>query len=158
MKKVSHSSDACSLAKSMEILGEWWTLPILQEALLGTKKFNDFYNNLGIAKNILSVRLNKLVAEGLMEKKIVKPNSKRYNYLLTQKGLSTATIIIALIQWCDKWILSPDEIPMILKDKSTNKKISNLKLQNQSGEEINIWDIITTPGPGATKEINYRFK
>ena len=50
MKKVSHSSDACSLAKSMEILGEWWTLPILQEALLGTKKFNDFYNNLGIAK------------------------------------------------------------------------------------------------------------
>jgi len=158
MKKVVHQSEACSLAKSMEILGEWWTLPILQEALLGTKKFNDFYNHLGIAKNILTVRLNKLIKEGLMEKKIISPNSKRSYYLLTQKGVSTATIIIALIQWCDKWILSPDQIPMLLKDKSTNKKISSLKLQNENGDEINIWDIITTPGPGATKKIDYRFK
>ena len=158
MKKITHQSASCSLAKSMEVLGEWWTLPILQEALLGTKKFNEFYNHLGIAKNILTVRLNKLIDEGLMEKKVVNANSKRSYYLLTQKGLSTATIIIALIQWSDKWILTPDKIPMVLKDKSTNKKISNLKLENESGEEINIWDIITTPGPGATKEIDYRFK
>ena len=93
-----------------------------------------------------------------MEKKAINPNSKRSYYLLTQKGLSTATIIIALIQWCDKWILSPGEIPMILKDRLTNKKIPNLKIQNESGDEINIWDIITTPGPGATKSIDYRFK
>ena len=158
MKKVSYSSKPCSLAKSLEILGEWWTLPILQEALLGTQKFNDFYNQLGIAKNILSIRLNKLVEEGLMEKKIVTPKGRRTQYILTQKGLSTATIIISLIQWCDKWILSPEEIPMILKDKATNKKISKLKLENESGEMINIWDIVTTPGPGATEEVKYRFR
>lgn len=158
MKKVNNSSKPCSLAKSLDILGEWWTLPILQEALLGTNKFNEFYEHLGIAKNILTIRLNKLVNEGILEKKLVAPYGKRTQYVLTQKGLSTATIIIALIQWCDKWVLSADEIPMELRDKSTKQKISKIKLEIENGRKVNIWDIITTPGPGATEEIRYRFK
>ena len=157
MKHVNFSNKNCSLARSLEVLGEWWTLSILQEALFGTKRFGDFQKNLGIAKNILSVRLDHLVSNGLLKKDLINHQVRRPQYKLTEKGRSVATIIVSLIQWGDKWISSSQGPPIILNDIKTGKQIVPISLKSSVGDTVNIMDISIEAGPGSSKETKSRF-
>ena len=157
MKHISFSSKNCSLAKSLDLLGEWWTLTILQEALFGTKRFNDFQKNLGIAKNILSTRLEHLVSHDFLKKEIKNSINKRPQYKLTDKGKSVATIIVTLIQWGDEWTNQEDGAPIILKDINTKEHIAKINISSKSGTKLEVSDLLVQSGPGANEKTKKRF-
>lgn len=157
MKHVSFSKKNCSLAKSLDLLGEWWTLTILQEALFGTKRFIDFQKNLGIAKNILSSRLDHLVSNGFLIKDIKSATNKRPQYKLTDKGKSVGTVIVTMIQWGDKWINQPEGAPIILKDRNSKDPIAQINISSIKGNKLEITDLLVQPGPGANEETKERF-
>src|SRR3954454_710700 len=91
----------CSIARGMEILGERWTFLILREAFYGVRRFSDMQRNLGIARNILSTRLQNLVSAGIFERRLYQEEPERYEYRLTQAGRDLYPAIVTLMRWGD---------------------------------------------------------
>jgi DNA-binding HxlR family transcriptional regulator len=97
----------CPVARTLDVVGEWWTLLIVRDALLGARRFDEFKRT-GIADNILSARLKRLVDEGLFERRRYQERPHRYEYVLTEKGRALATVIAALRSWGREWTTGPD--------------------------------------------------
>ncbi|HAJ43341.1 MAG TPA: transcriptional regulator, partial [Alcanivorax sp.] len=93
----------CSVARALNDVGDWWSLLVVKEAMLGTRRFVDFQQNLGIARNILCDRLARLLENGVLIKQDVGEHGTRYEYRLTDKGRDLFTVITALRQWSDRW-------------------------------------------------------
>jgi DNA-binding HxlR family transcriptional regulator len=103
--RFRYSTENCSIHATLEIVGEKWTLLVLREAFFGVRRFADFHAGLGCARNILSTRLKTLVDEGILAREPYRePGSRRrYEYRLTEKGLDLFPVLIALMQWGDRW-------------------------------------------------------
>ncbi len=97
----------CPIARTLEIVGEWWTLLIIRDALMGARRFEEFKTT-GIADNILTSRLKKLVEQGLLERRLYQERPARYEYLLTEKGHALAPIVLALRSWGRQWTEGAD--------------------------------------------------
>src|SRR5687768_15499171 len=93
----------CSVARSLEVLGDWWTLLVVREAFIGTRRFSDFQERLGISKNVLTQRLVHLVDWGVLERVDVGEHGAHYEYVLTPMGKDLAVVMTALRQWGDRW-------------------------------------------------------
>jgi DNA-binding HxlR family transcriptional regulator len=108
-ERLRYSTENCSIRRSLDILGEKWTLLVLREAFYGVRRFADFHQTLGCARNILSARLRTLVDEDiLVAVPYREPGSRRrYEYRLTQKGLELFPVLVALMQWGDRWTADP---------------------------------------------------
>src|SRR3954471_9841647 len=102
-----YDDQVCSIARSLEIVGERWTLLVLREAFLGTRRFDDFQRSLGIARNVLTERLARLVDEGVLEGRRYQERPERYEYRLTEKGIELWPVMVHLLQWGDHHY--PDE-------------------------------------------------
>src|SRR5947209_19197823 len=89
----------CSIARTLEIVGEWWTLLILRDAFLGLSRFEEFQDSLGIARNVLTKRLATLVQEGIMERQRYQEHPERFEYRLTQAGRDLFAVVVSLLQW-----------------------------------------------------------
>lgn len=113
MKRAKLARDESSVARSLAQLGEWWTLLIINEALLGTSRFDQFQRRLGTARNILSARLSRLVEAGILERSPYQDRPQRFEYRLTTKGDDLFPLLVALRQWGDKWVRE-DEPPLAL--------------------------------------------
>ncbi len=98
----------CPVARTLDAIGEWWTLLIVRDALLGARRFEDFKAS-GIADNILSARLKKLVEEGIFERRLYQARSERHEYLLTEKGRGLALVIAAMRSWGREWTSGSDQ-------------------------------------------------
>ena len=92
----------CSIARALEVVGERWTLLILRESFLGTSRFDDFHHRLGIARNVLQTRLERLVEEGVLERLPYQERPARYEYRLTREGGDLLPVLVALLQWGDR--------------------------------------------------------
>lgn len=99
MKRTSFARDECPVARSLEVVGDWWSLLIVRDALTGKKRFGEFQKSLGVAKNILTARLKKLVADRVMELVPASDGSAFQEYALTRKGRALLPVIVALGQW-----------------------------------------------------------
>lgn len=97
----------CPVARTLDVIGEWWTLLIVRDALLGARRFDDFRQT-GIADNILSARLKGLVEEGIFERRAYQAHPVRYEYLLTPKGRELVLVVVALRTWGRKWTKGKD--------------------------------------------------
>ncbi len=95
--------EACSVASTLEVIGERWTMHILRESFLGVRRFEDFRRNIGVARNILTDRLNMLVAEGILRRELYNEHPPRYEYRLTRKGIDLHGILIELMKWGNRW-------------------------------------------------------
>jgi DNA-binding HxlR family transcriptional regulator len=135
----------CSLAKSLDIVGDWWTLLILRDAFMGSSRFSEFEISLGIAKNILASRLAHLVDAGLLDRL---GSTTRPHYELTDKARDLLPAMLALMQWGDRWT-SNRKPPMRAINKS-GEEIAPLKLRDSGGKLVNPSDVRFVPGPGAT--------
>jgi DNA-binding HxlR family transcriptional regulator len=93
----------CSIARALDVVGEWWTLLVVREAFRGVRRFDGFSERLGIAPNILSARLKKLVRHGVLEPRRYAEHPERFEYRLTAKGRQLFPVIIALLTWGDHW-------------------------------------------------------
>lgn len=102
MRRKSFAGVACPIARTLDVVGEWWTLIIVRDALLGVRRFEEFRRT-GIADNILSARLELLVREGILERRAYRQHPPRHEYLLTEKGRDLLPAILALARWGRKW-------------------------------------------------------
>ncbi|MBA4367336.1 MAG: transcriptional regulator [Desulfobacterium sp.] len=122
MKRAS-GNRVCSVARTLEILGDRWIFLILREAFFGVRNYDQFLSNLGIATNILSSRLKTLVAHGIMEKQQDRKDARRIRYRLTEKGLDLYTIVLAFMQWGDRWLADADGPPLELYHKGCGRRL-----------------------------------
>lgn len=109
MKRKSFEGDACPIARSLDVVGDWWTLLIVREALAGVTRFSAFQRNLGAAKNILAVRLKAMVAQGLMTTAPASQDGVHQDYLLTDKGRALLPVLVSLAQWGKANLFEPGE-------------------------------------------------
>jgi len=148
----------CSVAQSLEVLGDWWTLLLVREAFFGTTRFKDFERNLGIAKNILTARLDHLVQRGVFTREPIGEDSKRHEYRLTPMGKDLLTIVTALREWSDRWIYGEGNEPLILRDARTGERPPPLRLRDADGELLDPRHLAPEPGPSADRAIRARFR
>jgi DNA-binding HxlR family transcriptional regulator len=104
MKRTSFARWPCSIARTMDLLGDWWTPLVLREAFYGIRRFDEFQQVLGIARNTLTDRLTRLVEEELLEKQAYQTQPVRYDYVLTEKGRDFFPVLAAMTRWGDKWL------------------------------------------------------
>jgi DNA-binding HxlR family transcriptional regulator len=102
LRRKSFAEMTCPIARTLDIVGEWWTLVIVRDAFLGARRFDEFRKS-GIADNILSTRLDLLVREGILERRSYQEHPPRFEYLLTEKGRDLLPVIVALGKWGLKW-------------------------------------------------------
>jgi DNA-binding HxlR family transcriptional regulator len=121
LKRHYDGQEACSVAQTLEIIGERWTLLIIRDAFLGLKRFDDFQESLGIARNVLSDRLRRLVDEGIFERVPYAERPARYEYLLTEKGRDLFTALNALRQWGDEHLT--DKPMRLLRRKADGRPV-----------------------------------
>lgn len=148
----------CSVAQALEVLGDWWTLLLVREAFFGTTRFKDFERNLGIAKNILSDRLDHLVEHGVFSKEPVGESGKRFEYRLTPMGKDLLTVVTALREWSDRWIYGEGNEPVVLIDERTGRPAPPLRIRDERGRVLHARHLIPAAGPGADDETRARFE
>ena len=147
----------CSVAHTLELIGEWWTILILREACLGSRRFEDFQRHLGIARNILSTRLCKLCDSNILERVPVKHGARRQEYRLTGMGRDLLPILVALAEW-GRWILGPEAVPVKYIHGATGEEIADVTICPKDGLSLDAGDILLVPGPGATQETRARLQ
>ncbi len=141
MRHKSFKANLCPVARSLDTIGEWWSLLIVRDALSGVRRFSDFEKSLGLAKNILSARLKKLVARGIMEQVPASDGSAYREYALTQKGRELFPVVVALRQWGESHLFSRGEKRLQVLDKRTGKPLE-WKCKTQKGKPLRrtIWN------------------
>jgi DNA-binding HxlR family transcriptional regulator len=103
MKRTSLSNHPCSIARTLDVAGEWWTPLILRDVAYGVRRFGEIQEDLGISANVLADRLDGLLAEGVIERRVYQQRPERHEYHLTEKGAELIPLLLALMQWGDRW-------------------------------------------------------
>jgi DNA-binding HxlR family transcriptional regulator len=145
----------CSIGQAMDILGERWTFLILREAFFGVRRFTGFQRNLGIARNILSARLQRLVAAGLLERRLYSEEPARYEYRLTEMGRDLYPVVISIMRWGDKHLSGEDHKPLLLRHSCGHDAQPQL-VCSHCGGEMHPHDVTPEPGPGAEPSLPAR--
>lgn len=146
----------CSIAAALGEVGERWSLLIIREALMGSARFDEFHQRIGVARNILNDRLASLVKHGVMTRTRSPDNARIYHYTLTEKGLELLPVLIALMQWGDRWIHSGIGAPIVVIEKKTGKPIHKVQVFGRDGGSLAHGDVEIAAGPGATESMRQR--
>lgn len=152
MKYKSFDHMNCSLAQTLDILGERWTLLILRDAFFGVRRFGHFQRNLGIAKNILSTRLNRLVEEGILEKCDL-PECAHAEYRLTPAGRDLQPILLAMVHWGDRHRPNPQGARLIFVDRESGRPIRPMSAVSAEGRPLAAEEVRAVPGPAADSAV-----
>lgn len=149
MKLKSFEHMNCSLAQTLEVIGDRWTLLILRDAFFGTRRFDQFQHSLGIARNILTARLGKLVDEGILEKRPLEGG--RYEYVLTDKGLELQPVLLAMTHWGDKHKAHPAGARLIFIEKATGEPIDTMSVRSRDGRKLSAREVASIAGPALSQ-------
>src|SRR5262245_2975762 len=152
MGRKRFSDMNCGIGQALEVLGDWWTLLIVRDAFCGLRRFGDFESDLGIAKNVLSARLQHLVDHGIFERVDVGSEGHRFEYRLTDKGEALLPVLTALREWSDEWVFGRGHEPVIVQDRRTGRRLPRLRVTDADGRVVSRRDLRTVPGPGASKD------
>jgi DNA-binding HxlR family transcriptional regulator len=144
----TYEGQNCSIAKSLELVGERWTMLILREAFSGRRRFEEMAETLGIARNVLTTRLQFLVDEGVLTKSRYQERPERFEYRLTQKGLDLWPVLISLMQFGDTHY-APDGPPVLLTHKECGGAVDEHRTCTKCGARLTARDVRAHPGPGA---------
>jgi DNA-binding HxlR family transcriptional regulator len=145
MLRNDYEGQNCSIARALEIVGERWTLLIVRDAFLGLRRFDQFQASLGIARNVLTDRLNRLVEEGVLDRIRYSERPERHEYRLTPKGRDLQIALAGLMQWGDKHV--SDKPPRITRRRSDKRPVIAAfvpKGADVLGED----EVESVPGPG----------
>ena len=149
VKRTSLEAAECPIARSLDAIGDWWSLLIIRDAFLGIRRFSEFQKNIGLAKNILTVRLRALVEHGILATAPASDGSAYQEYVLTPKGRGLFPILVALRQWSEEFDAHPEEIATILVDRENGRPVRKLELHAQDGRLLREGDIALKPRPAA---------
>jgi DNA-binding HxlR family transcriptional regulator len=142
----------CSVAQCLEVVGEWWSMLILRDVFLGVTRFDDFQQRLGISRNILNQRLNRLVETGVLEKVPYSEHPPRYDYRLTGKGRDLWPVLTAMRQWGDRYA-APDGPPLQVTHQACGEIADAVMVCSSCAEPIGALDVRAVPGPGAVEPL-----
>ena len=151
MKRKSLEHFNCSWAQASEAIGDKWSIMIIRDAFYGVKTFSAFANNIGIARNILTQRLEHLQKHEILEKKAIGLGSSRYEYRLTEKGFALFPVIVALGQWSDQWIFGEGKEPLVIVDLENREPVQKMVVEASDNRELTLRDITFKAGPGANE-------
>lgn len=139
----------CSLARTLSVVGDRWTLMVLRECFLGQRRFEEFEARLGIARHVLADRLKKLTEAGVLAKTAYQERPRREEYRLTDKGRDLYPAMLALIQWGDRYMAGKDGPPIERVHKTCGHVMSAVQVCSECGEPVAARDVTARPGPGA---------
>ncbi|EMB9641425.1 winged helix-turn-helix transcriptional regulator [Enterobacter cloacae] len=142
MKRTRLEESTCPVARSLDIIGDWWSLLIVRDALRGIKRFGEFQKSLGIAKNMLTARLKLLVDEGILRLQPASDGSAWQEYVLTDKGRALQTVLVALSQWGNEFLFAENECGAVLVDSEQRKPLRKLLLIADDGRELTPEEIV----------------
>jgi DNA-binding HxlR family transcriptional regulator len=146
----TYDGQHCSVARALEVIGERWTILILRDAFLGVRRFDDFQRSLGIARNVLNTRLQRLVDAGLLERRRYQVRPERHEYRLTEMGLDLWPSILALMQWGDRHLTGPDGPPVRLEHRGCGGGVDERRDCERCGEALGPRDVRVLTGVAAS--------
>ncbi|UTJ49000.1 helix-turn-helix transcriptional regulator [Atlantibacter subterranea] len=136
MKRTRMANTTCPVARSLDIIGDWWSLLIVRDALRGITRFGEFQKSLGIAKNMLTVRLKQLVDEDILRLQPASDGSAWQEYVLTDKGRALQTVLVALSQWGNDFLFDAGDTATVLVDSTHRKPLRRLELIAEDGRKL----------------------
>ena len=151
MKWDALEEEPCSLARTIGVIGDRWTLMILRECFLRTRRFEGFQTALGITRHLLAERLKKLVRQGVLRRIPYQESPKRHEYILTQKGLDLYPIMMALVHWGDTHMVDERGRPLLHEHRKCGKMFDPVMICSECHEPLLPKEVHTHPGPGARK-------
>jgi DNA-binding HxlR family transcriptional regulator len=144
-----YGGQPCSAARTLELIGERWTILIVRDVLTGNRRFDQLQESLGVARNVLTNRLRWLIDEGILEKRPYQERPERYEYFLTEKGLDLWPVLVALIGFGDKHLAGPAGPPLLLEHKECGGRVNDRRICESCGAQLGVRDVKAKPGPGA---------
>jgi DNA-binding HxlR family transcriptional regulator len=147
-----YTGQTCSVAATLDVIGERWSLLIIREILLGVRRFDALQKDLGVARNVLQTRLERLMEQGVLERRLYQEHPKRYEYRLTEKGLDLWPTIVALLQWGDKHGPGAAGPPVLLEHRDCGGAIDEHRICERCGQRLGPRDAVAKAGPGAGPE------
>jgi DNA-binding HxlR family transcriptional regulator len=150
VKRTSLEHADCPIARALDAIGDWWSLLIIRDALLGRRRFGEFQKSLGLAKNILTVRLRALVDRGILAMAPASDGSAYQEYVLTPKGRGLFPVLVALRQWSEEYDETPEEIATILVDRQKGRPVRKLELHARDGRLLSLADTKLKPRPASS--------
>ena len=145
--RTDTSAWPCPIARTADLIGEGWTLLIMREACLGTRRFEEFQRALGTGRNILTLRLNRLVDEGLLTKAPYQDRPVRHEYRLTDKGRDVYPVLAAMAAFGDKWLLGTDK-PVVLHHTTCDHDMHAVVTCSECAQPLDVRRVRARPGPG----------
>ena len=143
MKRKSLQGNACPVARTLDLIGDWWSLLIIRDALAGIRRFSDFQKSLDIAKNMLSARLKALVEQGILQTVPAADGGAYKEYALTERGTALQTVIVALSQWGGEFMYAPGEPGSVMVDAKNRQPIRKLEVMAQDGRVLAAEEVAT---------------
>jgi DNA-binding HxlR family transcriptional regulator len=147
MRGVKFSDMTCSIARALDIVGERWTLLILRESFRGVRRFEDFHRNLGVARNVLTDRLQLLVQEEILERRPARENARRLEYRLTQKGFDLYPVLMALREWGDRYQSGDEGVPLYVRHAACGDDVEVSVYCPSCKDTLTAREVATEPGP-----------
>jgi DNA-binding HxlR family transcriptional regulator len=149
MKWEDLASEPCSVARTVAVIGDRWTLLILRDCFLGVRRFEAFQARLGISRTIIAERLKLLVDEGVLTKVAYQDRPPRHEYRLTEKGLALHPVIMAVVHWGDQFYGAEAGAPLLHRHKACGHDFHPVMTCSECGEAVGPRDVEPHPGPGA---------
>ena len=147
MKWESLGDQPCSLARTVAVIGDRWTLVLLRDCFLGVRRFEDFQSRLGISRTLIADRLKGLVGEGVLRKVAYQDNPARFDYRLTEKGLELQPVILAMVHWGDRHYAGEAGPPLLHRHRACGCDFHPVQTCSACGEVVTARDVETRPGP-----------
>jgi DNA-binding HxlR family transcriptional regulator len=139
MKRTRFDDAACPIARTTDLMGDWWTPMVMREAFLGRRRFDEFQQALSLSRGILSKRLSRLVDEGLLEKRAYEERPPRFEYILTEKGRAFYSVLAAMWRFGEDWLWEEgQEPPLQLFDRETGEPVSPQVVNERTGVPIDV--------------------
>src|SRR5438477_6613422 len=136
----TYESQNCSIARTLEVLGDRWTILLLRDAFLRVRRFEDFQRDLGIARNVLADRLQRLVDEDILERRRYQERPERFEYRLTAKGLELWPIVVEMLHWGDKHAID-GKPPLVLRHRDCGGEVGDRRICTRCGAELEATDV-----------------
>jgi len=146
----------CSLARGLELIGDWWSPLIIRDLFLGVARFDQLVEDLGISRNLLTRRLASLVANGVVEREAYQRRPTRYEYRLTKAGRDLVPAILALTAWGDRWARPKEGSPILFVHRVCGHRFEPQVVCSECGEVIDMGTVAVAPGPGGAAKAGTR--
>jgi DNA-binding HxlR family transcriptional regulator len=153
MQRTSFGEMTCSIARTLDVVGEPWSPLILRDVWVGITRFADIQRDLGISRKVLTERLRWLVAHGVLEPRQYSERPQRFEYGLTEKGYELCDILLAITAWGDRWTAGDAGPPVLIRHRACGHEVHAELRCSQCGDPLHAVDVDVEEGPGARPKV-----